>query len=124
MQVDLSTLAPWGALVLSIASFWYSIASSRSKENDEKIASMSKWIESKASKDHVEVLHEKLDLVENKVAVIENDLTHLPAKETTHRLELSISEMRTEMRGLTERMKPIAAMAERVQEAVLEKVMS
>jgi hypothetical protein len=142
VQIDVMALVPWFTLLLSAFAVWNSFASNRSKVIDEKLEksdqkiekfekatdaryeSLKTWIEGKASKDHVGVLDEKVDIVEGKVAVLENDMKHLPDKETTHRLELSIGEMRSEMRGLTEKMKPIAAMADRVQEAVMEKVMS
>jgi hypothetical protein len=112
---DLNAWLPWIAVALSAASLAYTILSGRKKDTDEKF---------KAHDIRIGALAGKIDIVEDKVTVVQNDLKHLPDKETTHRLELSISEMRTEMRGLTERMKPIGAMAERMQDAILEKVMA
>lgn len=124
VTIDLPTLAPWLAVILSAASLYYSIANNRSKDTSEKFILLDTKIETKADRSHVGILAGKLDIVEDKVTIVQNDLKHLPDKDITHRLEMSIGEMRTEMRGLAERMKPIGAMAERMQEAILEKVMS
>lgn len=102
-----SDLPPWIAIALSFGALLRAHFGARSKEVDLRIG----------------VLTSKLDLVEDRVTIVENDLKHLPDKETTHRLELSIAEMRTEMRGLSEKMKPLGAIADRIQDAVMEKVM-
>jgi archaellum component FlaC len=131
MTIVLSEIAPWVAIVMSAATLWYAISTNRSKATDKKIEkletgheSLKTWIEAKASREQVGVLAGKIDLVEDRVTIVENDMRHLPDKDTTHRLEVSISEMRGEMRGLTEKIKPIAAIADRWQEVVMEKVMS
>jgi hypothetical protein len=108
---------PWLGLVVALAALVMPYITSRSKDIDKKI-------DNKADAIHVGTLAGKLDLLEDRVTVVENDLEHLPDKETTHRLEMSISDMRGEMRELNAKMKPIAAIAERMQDAVLEKVMS
>jgi hypothetical protein len=112
---ELNAWLPWIAVVISAASLLYTIFIGRKKDTEEKF---------KAYDIRLGAVAGKLDVVEEKVTIVQNDLKHLPDKETTHRLELSIHEMRTEMRGLTERMKPIGAMAERMQDAILEKVMA
>ena len=101
---NLSDWAPWVAIVISIAGFLHSFLSGRSKQNDERFG----------------VIAGKVDAVEDRVTRIEGELKHLPDKNATHRLELTLAEMRTELRGVTESMKPIKAMAERIQEAALE----
>jgi hypothetical protein len=123
-MISWADIAPWAAVLLSVIALVRSEFSGRSKKIEERFVSVEEWVESKASKDQVGVLAGKLDIVEDKVTVVQNDLKHLPDKETTHRLELSIGEMRTEMRGLTERVKPISAIADRIQDAIMEKVMA
>ena len=117
MVIDIKELLPWLSLVVAIAALVLPYVTNRSKNIDKKIGE-------KADGILVGTLAGKLDLLEDRVTVVENDLSHLPDKETTHRLEMSIGDMRAEMRGLAERMKPIAAIAERVQDAVMEKVMA
>jgi hypothetical protein len=121
--MDWSIWAPWIAIAVSIGSVAYTILSDRGKKHDERFAKIETDLKTRADHNQVGILAAKVDIVEDRITVVENDFKHLPDKETTHRLELSISEMRTEMRGLSEKMRPIAAMAERVQDAVLEKVM-
>jgi predicted nucleic acid-binding Zn-ribbon protein len=105
--IELNALAPWAAVIIAAASLLYAIFSNRSKDQDKKFASLGR----------------EVDSVKDRVAKVENDLTHLPDKSVTHRLELHMAEMKAEMAQLTERMKPISAMASRIQDAVLEKVM-
>jgi hypothetical protein len=55
---------------------------------------------------------------------MERDIVHLPDKDTTHRLEIALGKMESELGKLSERVRPIAAMADRMQDAMMEKVMS
>lgn len=116
--------APWVGFAISIATLLYTIFNGRSKKIDERFVAVETKVDTKASKDHVSSLDGRLDIVEDKVTIIQNDLRHLPDKDVTHRLELVIGELRSEVGTLTERMKPISQMASRMQEAILEKVMS
>nr|WP_284701211.1 DUF2730 family protein [Rhodoplanes tepidamans] len=62
----------------------------------------------------------RIDDVTHRVTKVEDEIAHMPDRETTHRLELSIAEMRGEMKTLAERMKPVAAISERLQELMLQ----
>ncbi|MGD9769474.1 MAG: DUF2730 family protein [Pseudolabrys sp.] len=64
----------------------------------------------------------RIDALEDRVTRTESDMRHMPDKDSTHRLEITISELRAEVGRLSERMQPIAAVANRIQEAMLEKV--
>jgi uncharacterized protein YPO0396 len=64
----------------------------------------------------------RVDLVEDRVTRVESELKHLPNKDVTHHLDQSIGELQAEVRVLSERIKPIAAVADRLQEALLERV--
>jgi hypothetical protein len=116
--------AGWIAVAISAANLGYLIFNGRQRRVDKKFEDIDEAIRGKADALAHGVLVGKVDLVENRMTVVENDFKHLPDKETTHRLELSIAEMRTEMRGLSEKMKPIGAIAERIQDAVMEKVLA
>lgn len=52
---------------------------------------------------------------------VENDLRHLPDKEVTHRMELTLADLRSEVAVLAERLHPVAAISDRLQEFMLEK---
>jgi Protein of unknown function (DUF2730) len=107
--------APWIAIALSAGALLYSIFKGQSKHTSEKF----KAVDSK-----IGIVVASVDLVKNRVTVLERDMSHLPDKEVTHRLELALANMGSELGRLSERVKPIANMADRMQEAMMEKVMS
>jgi hypothetical protein len=121
---DLSAWAPWVAIAISVAGSLFSIFRGQSKDTSAKFEAIEEKLEKKASKEQVGLLAGKLDVVEDKVTIVQNDLKHLPDKDATHRLEIALGKMESELGRLAERMKPIASMADRMQEAILEKVMS
>jgi hypothetical protein len=117
---------PWMpviAVLLSGVALWRAFASDRSKANNDRFLAIETKLENKAESSKVGILTAKVDMVEDKVALVQNDLKHLPDKDVTHRLELVIGELRSEVGKLSEQVKPIAHMANRMQEAILEKVM-
>lgn len=63
---------------------------------------------------------DKVDKAEDRISKIEHELGHLPSRETVHRMELALSDMRGEMRALGEQLKPVAAISDRLQEFLLE----
>lgn len=62
----------------------------------------------------------KVDILEDRVSRIEGTVQHLPDKDLTHRMEISLSELRGEMKALAERLSPVAATSARLQEFLLE----
>lgn len=61
------------------------------------------------------------DTINREVAKLADVVEHMPDKETTHRLEIALEGMRGEVRVLSERIKPVSAISERLQEAMLER---
>ncbi len=57
---------------------------------------------------------------ETRLAKLETEVGHLPGNEAVHELRLSISEMRGQLAVIVERVGPIKAIAERLQETFLE----
>jgi hypothetical protein len=128
---DLSAWAPWIAVALSAAAFLYSVIKDRSKEDarqfetleeklDDKVSELQRTIELKAGKDTVGILHGKLDIVEDRTTRIESDLRHLPDQSTVNKLEGMIGSLSTQVGVLSERIRPVAAIADRLQERILE----
>ncbi|MGE6739771.1 DUF2730 family protein [Allorhizobium pseudoryzae] len=64
----------------------------------------------------------ELKLVEHdrRVQTIENEMKHLPDRDSQHRMELQLSDMNGKFTALEERLKPIAAVSIRLQEFMLE----
>lgn len=128
-MVDWGTPSSWAAVVISAMALVYTIVANRRKGSDEKfagidtkIAGIEVKVEAKASKSVVDVLVGKVDKIEDRITIIDSDLKHLPNKDVTHRLELAIASMRTEVRELAATVKPIGATMGRVQEVLLERM--
>lgn len=119
---DWGSYASWFAVALSAIAFGYTLIANRRKDSDARIAGIEVKLEAKASKSVVDVLVGKVDKVEDRITIIEGDLKHLPDKDVTHRLEIAIANMRTEVRELAATVKPIGATMGRVQEVLLERM--
>lgn len=65
--------------------------------------------------------HEKklIDL-DRRIQAVESDLKHLPDREMTHRLELNLERLSSQVATMNERIRPIAATNERLMELLLE----
>lgn len=124
--MSLNDFAPWIAILIAAASFLYPILNGRSKKIDARLDA----IEAAQKHDREQAIirtaavKAESDLVKDRVVKLEADMAHLPDKDVTHRLEMTLAAVQTEMGRLSERVKPIAAMAERIQEVMVEKVMS
>lgn len=99
-------LHSWLALVLSIIALSYNILSGRSKVASEKVAALTS----------------RVDEAEARLTLIEADMKHLPSKDTTHELRIAISELNGQVQLLGERIKPVAAISDRLQEAIISKM--
>lgn len=62
----------------------------------------------------------RIDELEDRLLRMESNFQHLPDKDVSHRMELAIQEMKGELGMITERLKPVAAISERLQEFLLE----
>jgi hypothetical protein len=103
--MELDTLLKLAALAMSVASFAYAWTSARSKATAEK----------------VEAIDQRVIAVTGRVTKLESDIEHLPDKDTLHRLEIAIAEMSGEMRVLAEKINPVSAISERLQDYLLER---
>jgi hypothetical protein len=57
---------------------------------------------------------------ENRLTKLESTVEHLPDGDTVHELQLSMVEMKGQLAVIVERVAPIKAIAERLQETLLE----
>lgn len=62
----------------------------------------------------------KLIDLDRRVQAIESDIKHLPDREMTHRLEINLERLSSQVATLNERVKPIAATNERMMELLME----
>ncbi len=124
ITIEAQALAPWLALLVSGAAFFYAIRKDKSAETKLQFEQIETRIETKASKDHVAVLAGKLDIAEDKITRIDVELEHMPDRNTVLELAREVAKLSGDVGVLAERVKPIASMADRMQEAMMEKVMS
>lgn len=123
--------APWVAILIAAASFLHTIVNSRSKENekrfavleerlDDKVKAIQTQLETRAAKETVAIAVGKLDILEDRATRIESDLRHLPDHSTVNKLESMIGKLSGDVGILSERIRPIASIADRLQEKILE----
>ncbi|MDJ1463422.1 MULTISPECIES: DUF2730 family protein [Nitratireductor] len=96
----LTDIVPWlslAALVISIGTSVTTFLTSGAKHNAQTLAQ-----------------HDK------RIQKLENQLEHLPDSGSAHRLELAIERLNGRIETLDERLKPVAAISERMQELLLE----
>ncbi|ETR79311.1 hypothetical protein X566_01345 [Afipia sp. P52-10] len=110
---EVKDLVPWLSLAVAIlAVFWPSIRD-RGKNYDSKL-------EAKADRETVAVLAAKLDVIEDRATRIETNIEHLPDHSTISKLEGLIGKLSGEVGILSERIRPVAAIADRLQEKIME----
>jgi hypothetical protein len=63
----------------------------------------------------------KVEVLEDRVSKVEGEMQHLPDKEITHRLELSLVAMKGELSAMNEKLRPVSATMERMQDLLMER---
>lgn len=105
--MNILDLAPYLALVLAAIALLTQvkgILSSGEKKLDERMVKV----------------ETKLTEHDRRIQTVENDMKHMPDRDTAHRLELNLEKLATQVATLNERVKPIAATNERMMELLLE----
>lgn len=115
-----SDWAPWVAIALSAASMLYGLFNGRSKEIDRRFVETKALIDLKSDKEVVTVVVAKLDLLEDRATRIETNMDHLPDHQSVAKLEVLIGKLSGDVGVLSERIRPVAAIADRLQEKILE----
>lgn len=109
--MDWGNLAQWGALGISVLALLRSFVNERDKQSAEAIANVMK--KSLAN-------GERIDRHETRILSIEGDMRHLPSKDAVSEMKLAMARLEGQMGIIVERVGPIKAIADRVQEAWLE----
>lgn len=107
MIVDFASVLPWVSGLISIITLLTllkNILSSGEKKLGEDLTEARK----------------KLIEHDRRIQSIEGEIKHLPDRETTHRMELAMSEINGKLNVMAERLKPIEAIGERLQETLME----
>ena len=117
--MDLGNFAQLASCAVALLALYVSIITARNKGIKEAIDGLRGIIEGKASKGEAEDLFGRMHKVEATVARVETEVAHLPGKDTAHRLELAIMKLDGRLEAMNERLTPVAAMATRMQEAMI-----
>jgi hypothetical protein len=133
MTLELNALAPWFAVAVSLAALAYSVLTNRKKDSDASIAAIHQKyddavtalddkIDGKAGAIEFGALISKTGMIDDRLIRVETEMKHLPDRNTVHTLEAAVAKLSADVGVLSERVKPIASMADRIQEALLERV--
>ncbi|MDE2577935.1 MAG: DUF2730 family protein [Hyphomicrobiales bacterium] len=119
--MEYGNIAQWGALVLSMAAMLNTMFNNRSKRNEEALAKIKAEADLKA----VEIFKkasqnaERLDRHELRLSSMEADFRHMPSKDAVHNLQLTMRDLQGQMAVVIERVGPIKAISERLQDVLL-----
>ena len=123
---ELRLWAPIVVSLLALASPWvmFGRTARRTEIADlaTKISGIAPKIEDKASIGRVGALEDRVDRAEERITRAESRLEYVPDKDSSHRLEMAITRLEGRMETMDERLKPVAAMANRVHERMFEEV--
>lgn len=118
----------WAPIILSIVGIVYTIMSTRGKAKDERVKAIEDDVASlkveKVSSVPFQAIVGKVDIVEDRVSRLEGEMQHLPTRQQTHELALALREMKGEIGILTEKLKPISATTERLQDFLIDEATS
>lgn len=82
---------------------------------------LSLWVfRTKRGRAEIDELFRRVNVVEGRVTKTEADLHHMPDKDSVHELKLAMADMKGQMAVIIERVGPIKAIAERLQDVMLE----
>ncbi|MGL5447455.1 MAG: hypothetical protein ACRDBL_09115 [Rhabdaerophilum sp.] len=85
------------------------------KEANEKVAALDVRLTA-AIKDR----DAKIDLVEDRISRVEGELKGVPDRDSVHKMQIEMVAMRGSIDVLAERLKPVLAITNRMQEAMIE----
>ena len=108
-------LAPWFGGLGSLLAIAYTAWSSKSRATTTQL-------NNKADSQTVALVAGKLDLLEDRVTRVETRMEQMPNVHDSHELQVAVATLNGKIETLTERIKPIAAMADRVKEVLIEKL--
>lgn len=112
----------WAPIILIGLNFLWTInvyrAGARKDELDQLRHDMGKLAERLSH--HVQDGSDSRQAIAGRLTTIEGELRHLPDAQSAKRTEVALSEVRGELQVLSERLKPVAAISERLQEFLLE----
>jgi hypothetical protein len=123
-------LKDWASLILSaiaIGTTAYAWLTSGSKEALAEITDLKEEIGKSSEKlalnreTTAAAVNGRFKLVEDRVLALETEFKHLPDREQVHRIEVGLSDLNGKFEVISERLKPVQAIADRLQELEFER---
>lgn len=105
--------------ILSMASLATTIIMTRGKAAADKVRELDAKLDDKASAGRVGATEERVSQMEHRLTALEGEMRHLPSRDQTHKMELALAQMSGQLQVMGERLGPIAATSERLQEFLL-----
>lgn len=113
-------LAPWLGPLIALAALLYAVSTNRNTkfekifaECKEGLSSLKKELDGKADGTVAQTAIGRADMLEDRTSRIETELKFMPDQASQHRVELSVAEMRSDIRALAERVEQIVRAIER-----------
>jgi hypothetical protein len=125
--MNVADISPWFTIALASASLigtLWAIISKPGAKAQEDVQRLSAIVADKAEQIEFAELEERVRVTEGQLAAVRADLQHLPDKDTSHRMEMAIARLEGRLETMDERLKPVAAMASRMQDFMLEEARS
>lgn len=119
MDTTAYLLAASGPAV-ALANLVYMVVSQRKKASTEQLDAIKTELAGKADATAVRAVDVRVAQAETRLTRVEGEIDNLPDKDSAHRLELSLSEVKGELKVLAQRLEPVAATSNRLQEFLLE----
>lgn len=112
---DLKDYASLAATLLALGSLIVAWVTRGGKEAGEAVKVLDRKVEALSADTRLTI-----DRIDDRVSKLEFEVKHLPDKDTAHRLEMAVSRLEGQLHVMDERLKPVAAMATRMQEVMME----
>lgn len=113
--MDIGSIPNWISIIIAAAALIYTILSGRSRA-----AATDLERQRSESIGRHEQLASKVERLDDRLATVEGEMRHLPDKDTAHRMEMAIARLEGRLETMDERLKPVAAMASRMQDHLME----
>lgn len=101
--------------LISVGTFLFVWLTRSGKEANEKVAALELKLAAA-----IKERDTKIDLVEDRISRVEGELKGVPDRDSVHKMQIEMVAMRGSIDVLTERLKPLAAISDRLQQFLIE----
>ncbi|QCI65538.1 DUF2730 family protein [Phreatobacter stygius] len=113
--MDPGSIPSWLSIIVTTVALTYTVVASRSRAAKDDVEKN----RTEAAGRHG-ALALKIDQLDDRLTRAEGELEHLPDKDTAHRMKMAIARLEGRLETMDERLKPVAAMASRMQDYLIE----